>query len=196
MSDVVSDPRILRAIAHPTRSRILSELAAGGPARAADLAQELNIPANQASFHLRQLAKYGLVEEAPEEARDRRDRVWRRSSDDALKVSLDVVRQSPGGDAAVEVFKRRVEAWGHHLVAQAIAGDEEPGEARDERWIRDAAVRLSADEREEFAEDLEKLLERWTKRTHDRAVPRTTYSMFMVFQPYPAADSEDKPRSE
>ena len=49
-----------------------------GPLRAADVARELGIPANQASFHLRQLAKYGLVEEAPEEARDRRDRVWRR----------------------------------------------------------------------------------------------------------------------
>ena len=37
----------------------------------------LDIPANQASFHLRQLAKYGLIEEDPDAARDKRDRVWR-----------------------------------------------------------------------------------------------------------------------
>src|SRR6478736_3986815 len=73
----LSDPRVLRAIAHPVRTRVLDELQASGPARAADIARELGIPANQASFHLRQLAKYGLVEEAPEEARDKRDRVWR-----------------------------------------------------------------------------------------------------------------------
>src|SRR3954467_5754616 len=78
------DPRILRAIAHPVRSRILSELWASGSLRAADVARILDIPANQASFHLRQLAKYGLVEEAPEEARDRRDRVWRMAAEDGI----------------------------------------------------------------------------------------------------------------
>jgi predicted ArsR family transcriptional regulator len=62
----LSDPRVLRAIAHPVRTRILEEMSASGPVRAADVAQSLGIPANQASFHLRQLAKYGMVEEAPE----------------------------------------------------------------------------------------------------------------------------------
>ena len=53
----LSDPRVLRAIAHPVRTRILDELYASGPARAADIARGMDIPANQASFHLRQLAK-------------------------------------------------------------------------------------------------------------------------------------------
>ena len=57
-----------------------------GPSRAADLAHDLGIPANQASFHLRQLAKYGLVEEAPELARDRRDRVWRAVHEEGVTV--------------------------------------------------------------------------------------------------------------
>ena len=57
------DPKILRAIAHPTRNRILSELFAGGSLRAADIARLIDVPANQASFHLRQLAKYGLVDQ-------------------------------------------------------------------------------------------------------------------------------------
>ena len=74
----LSDPRVLRAIAHPVRTRDPRRAARPrGRSRAADIARELGIPANQASFHLRQLAKYGLVEEAPEEARDKRDRVWR-----------------------------------------------------------------------------------------------------------------------
>ena len=62
---VVHDPRMLRAIAHPVRNRILTELNASGPMRAADLARELDLPANQTSFHLRQLAKYGLVGRTP-----------------------------------------------------------------------------------------------------------------------------------
>ena len=61
----VHDPRVLRAIAHPVRNRILDELGATGPMRAADVARSLGIPANQASFHLRQLAKYAATGLSP-----------------------------------------------------------------------------------------------------------------------------------
>ena len=73
--------------------------------RAADLARELDIPANQASFHLRQLAKYGLVEEDPDAARDKRDRVWRPTSEHGLMVNLDELEKQPGGKAASAVFR-------------------------------------------------------------------------------------------
>src|SRR5690349_23368012 len=112
----VHDPRVLRAIAHPVRNRILTELSAGGPMRAADLARELGLPANQMSFHLRQLAKYGLVEEAPEAARDRRDRVWRAVSDDGVRIDLGEIEKAPGGRSAAAVFRRHRVAWGHAVV--------------------------------------------------------------------------------
>ena len=44
------DPRILRAIAHPTRNRVLHELSAAGSLRAADVAQRTGIPANPVSY--------------------------------------------------------------------------------------------------------------------------------------------------
>ena len=107
------DPQILRAIAHPIRNRILTELSASGPLRAADIARELDIPANQASFHLRQLAKYGLVEEDPDEARDKRDRVWRlrRPRRDQLPDPT-TCSSSPAGKAASAVFRRNAVALG------------------------------------------------------------------------------------
>lgn len=69
--------RQLKAMSHPVRRRIVDLLSGGGTARAADLAGMLDLPANQLSFHLRTLAAAELLEEAPELARDRRDRVWR-----------------------------------------------------------------------------------------------------------------------
>src|SRR5215207_823011 len=84
--------------------------------RAADLARELGLPANQMSFHLRQLAKYGLVVEAPEAAHDRRDRVWRSASEDGVKVELTEIEKSPGGRAASAVFRRHRAEWGHEVV--------------------------------------------------------------------------------
>ncbi|MGM1018322.1 MAG: helix-turn-helix domain-containing protein [Actinomycetota bacterium] len=67
---------MLKAMAHPIRRRILRLLPRRTFVRAADVAEELGEPANKVSFHLRVLADAGLIVEAPEQARDRRDRVW------------------------------------------------------------------------------------------------------------------------
>lgn len=67
---------MLKALAHPVRQRVFRELDTRGFARAADLAEILELPANQISFHLRVLADAGMIKEAPEKARDKRDRVW------------------------------------------------------------------------------------------------------------------------
>lgn len=185
------DPRILRAIAHPARNRILSELYAGGPLRAADVARILDIPANQASFHLRQLAKYGLVEEAPEEARDKRDRVWRMTADDGISFRTDDIRHQPGGDAAVEVYQRSARAWGYLLVDASLSEDE----SRGERYVFNGALRLTQEELKEFAAELHGLTEKWRERTRGREGRRSTYSIYQLLQPYPdLPDGEDPVR--
>mgnify|MGYP001573358103 CR=1 FL=1 len=67
---------MMKALSHPLRRSILNVFPRRDYVRAADLARELNEPANKISFHLRVLADAGLLVEAPEQARDRRDRVW------------------------------------------------------------------------------------------------------------------------
>jgi DNA-binding transcriptional ArsR family regulator len=188
------DPRILRAIAHPARSRILSELHAGGSLRAADVARTLDIPANQASFHLRQLAKYGLVEEAPDEARDRRDRVWRLVAEDGISFRSQDMLAQPGGQAALAVYRRNAQAWGHLLVdrAQADVRDDER-----EIYVFDSALRFTQDELAEYAHEVDELQRRWRDRTRGRDDGRTTYSIYQLIQPYPAApDAPAAPAKE
>ncbi|MGZ4451171.1 MAG: winged helix-turn-helix domain-containing protein, partial [Nocardioides sp.] len=158
----VHDPRVLRAIAHPVRNRILSELAASGTLRAADVARELAIPANQASFHLRQLAKYGLVEEAPDEGRDRRDRVWRMAAPRGLRVNLRELEEAPGGRAAVSVFRRNAAAWGYQVIDEAYSSEPREGIFRS---VTDEALKLTRDEAEQLAGEVDELLTRWSDRT-------------------------------
>ena len=67
---------VLKALAHPIRRAILRAFNRLDAARAADLASELDMPANKLSFHLRALADAGLIAEDPSLARDKRDRVW------------------------------------------------------------------------------------------------------------------------
>src|SRR3954449_9614275 len=124
----VADPRILRAIAHPVRNRILGELSAAGHLRAADVAEVLGIPANQASFHLRQLAKYGLVEQAPELARDGRDRVWRPVHEHGLTLEVEAMAKDPGGKEAVSVWRRHAAAEAKAAVDRAY-GRTQPRDA-------------------------------------------------------------------
>lgn len=74
--DAVMTTAMLKALAHPVRRQMMRAFARRDFARAADIAADLGIAPNSASFHLRVLADAGLIAEAPEHARDRRDRVW------------------------------------------------------------------------------------------------------------------------
>lgn len=178
------DPRILRAIAHPTRNRVLHELSAAGSMRAADIARVLDIPANQASFHLRQLAKYGLVEEDPDAARDRRDRVWRLVDPDGIRFRTADMLAQPGGRAAYAVFRRNAVAHGQHLVERALVvdGTENPG-----RSVSEWSVLMNADEAKALMEELAEVVERHRDagRAHGPGEGRETWSVLQLIQPYP-----------
>ena len=176
------DPRVLRAIAHPLRVRILHELNATGPSRAADLAADLEIPANQASFHLRQLAKYGLVVEAPEEARDRRDRVWKVVSESGIQLDLSAMDKEPGGPAAVDVWSEHSRRFSHAVVDALYAGarqDDSFGH------LSQGALRLTEDEAKEFVSELVEVGRRWNKKTRGRDPKRQTYLHMQLLQLYP-----------
>jgi DNA-binding transcriptional ArsR family regulator len=184
--EILDDPRVLRALAHPVRGRILDEIEASGPVRAADVARELGIPANQASFHLRQLAKYGLVEEAPEEARDKRDRVWRAVDRTGMVVSLSKLEDAPGGRAAVEVFRRQKRAWGHQVVDRALATDHPKGSGVFS--LADHALKLTDDEAKQLFGEVEELVEAWGARTRGREPGRRTYTLVQIIQPHVEGD--------
>ncbi|MEE4542198.1 helix-turn-helix domain-containing protein [Streptomyces sp. V4-01] len=70
------DPRSLRALAHPLRMRLLSALRDHGPATASSLAARLGESSGATSYHLRQLAAHGFVEDDPDRGNGR-ERWWR-----------------------------------------------------------------------------------------------------------------------
>ena len=60
----LTDPRALRALAHPLRVKLLGLLRLEGPMTASDAGRRVGESSGSASYHLRQLERYGLVEEA------------------------------------------------------------------------------------------------------------------------------------
>src|SRR3954447_14599442 len=60
----LTDPRAMRAYAHPVRMALIGLLRTEGPLTATQAAARLGESSGTCSFHLRQLAKYGFCEEA------------------------------------------------------------------------------------------------------------------------------------
>ena len=183
----MSDPRVLRAIAHPTRGRILDELGASGPMRAADVGEALGIPANQASFHLRQLAKYGAILPAPEAARDKRDRVWKLPDERGFRLDVQDISKQPGGKAAVSVFQRNKAAWAHRLVDEVFSFKQRKDSFT---AIVDQTMKLTKDEAAEFMGEIDEVLEAWRDKTRGRSRDRRTYVFYSMVQPYPEEEED------
>ena len=71
----LTDARVMRAMAHPTRIELMELVAREGELTATEAAERLGLTPANCSFHLRQLAKHGFVEEG--EPRPGRSRPWR-----------------------------------------------------------------------------------------------------------------------
>ncbi|MFS8477878.1 MAG: helix-turn-helix domain-containing protein [Micromonosporaceae bacterium] len=89
----ITDPAVMRALAHPARLAIIEHLAAGATGTATELAAVCGLSPSATSYHLRALARYGLVQEAPGRG-DARERVWSRSNHRGLHIDLDPARDA------------------------------------------------------------------------------------------------------
>ena len=126
------DARQLRVLAHPLRSRLLGALRFHGPATATQLAARLGTNSGATSYHLRQLADAGLVEDDPSLSTGR-DRAWRSVHDSTSWRSTEY-DHDPDAKAADEWIAR-------HLAGRSAQWLDDWLEARHEwsaEW-RDAA---------------------------------------------------------
>ena len=77
----IDEPKTVRALAHPLRLDLLNHLMSNGPATASQCARAVGDTASNCSYHLRYLARLGLVEPAradrPQDPADQRERPWR-----------------------------------------------------------------------------------------------------------------------
>jgi DNA-binding transcriptional ArsR family regulator len=81
----VQDAKVLRAMTHPLRLRLLGTLRKDGPATASELGRRFGESSGSTSYHLRRLADYGFVEEATELSHGRK-KPWRADILEANRV--------------------------------------------------------------------------------------------------------------
>src|ERR1700728_4328354 len=98
----LSDARRLRALAHPVRIALIGKLVLHGPLTAAEASELIDEPPSTCSFHFRQLAKYGVVEEAG--GGKGRAKPWRMTT-----IGLSVTaRDDPASQLAEDALVRMV----------------------------------------------------------------------------------------
>lgn len=97
----LTDPRAMRALAHPTRLALLERLHVEGAATATQLAELVGESPSACSYHLRALARWGLVAEAP--GGRGRNRPWRLA---ARAISFSSTRGTAEQVSAASLLRR------------------------------------------------------------------------------------------
>ncbi|GAA2206290.1 helix-turn-helix domain-containing protein [Nonomuraea monospora] len=161
----LSDPKAMRALAHPARLMILNRLRVEGSATATEVAEIAGITPSAASYHLRMLAKYGFVEDAPPRG-DGRERMWR-GVDRPLSVGTRP-DDEPDVRAAkamlISAFRRDANAEADRALVNA---DMESEEWRDVTLFSRHRLRLDAAELGRLSRQIEELLEPYFAQRRD-----------------------------
>lgn len=156
-SDGLSDPKAMRALAHPARLMILNRLRVEGSATATEVAEIAGITPSAASYHLRMLAKYGFVEDAPPRG-DGRERLWK-PVDKQLSVGV-LPDDQPEVRAAkvslIAAFRREANQEAERALGNV---DKEPEEWRDATRFGRYRIRVDAEELARLNREIEKLIE-------------------------------------
>ncbi|BCJ50798.1 transcriptional regulator [Actinoplanes sp. NBRC 14428] len=173
----LDDPRALRAYAHPLRLSLIGMLRRNGPMTATQCAAALaeNVP--NCSFHLRQLARYGLAERAP--AADGRERPWQAT---ATSTSWADDSDDPETRAATDQLNAAI--LGQYLrraEAYLAARGEEPAEWRAAAGFSDDMVYVTAEQLGTLTRQIEALLEPYRDRAArgDGSRPVTVVQLVM-----------------
>jgi predicted ArsR family transcriptional regulator len=161
----LTDPRALRGYAHPLRMALVGLLRREGPLTATRAAERLGESVPSCSFHLRQLAKYGLAERV--EGADARERPWRAT---AMVTSWDNAPDDPGMRAATDQLNATM--LDHYLRrAQAFLARRaaEPPEWLAVTGFGDTLVHVTAEELAELIRRIDAVVAEYDERLTDPA---------------------------
>jgi DNA-binding transcriptional ArsR family regulator len=183
----LSDARTMRALAHPVRLALLERLNLTGPLTATQAGERIGESPTTCSFHLRQLAKYGFVEEAG--GGSGRARPWRLT---ARGMRFSTEHDDPETNLAAStlagmVRERQLERYRRWVESRASF----PQAWRDAAEQSDIVIWMTADELKHLNEELVgSLVPRFRERqTNPDARPEGALPVELMIVSYPLTTS-------
>jgi DNA-binding transcriptional ArsR family regulator len=134
---ILTDPRAIRALAHPARLTVLDALGDGGELTATACAELAGITPSAMSYHLRALEKWGFVERAASSG-DARERPWRALGDwriDAMADAATAAATSALTKVAFDRLAGDLSRWFAREPQQPAEWREVTSVANQSRWL-------------------------------------------------------------
>jgi DNA-binding MarR family transcriptional regulator len=182
---LLSDIDALKALAHPLRQQLMTRLQRHGSATSADLAAEFDEDRGATSYHLRQLARFGFIEEDTERSAGRR-KYWR-----AIPQDVRLPRRSTDPEVAVaaeEIGRQWMERADRDLTAY-LSDRPAYGDFAAAAMHSFGSTVLTAEELAQFGEEYIAFLKRWN-RDPRQAAPGSRH-ISVVFHAFPTPDGRD-----
>ena len=179
----ISDPQVMRALAHPARIAIVEYLNNSGAAvTATECAELVGLSPSATSYHLRELAKFGLVEQAPSRG-DGRERVWR-SVGTGLRIDAeaDTPEVADASAALIDLYLERDVAKAREYVKRQHS---EPAEWRDAGALMGHQLTLTADELKALNAKVSELVEPYRTANRQDAAPAGSRPINFMYLAFP-----------
>ena len=180
----LTDPRALHALAHPVRMAIIDLLQEREVATATDCAAIVDESVQSCAYHLRTLAKLGLVEEVP--GTDGRERPWR-----LRFAGFSVPKQqtaSPQFKAAWAALRGRIVERDLDLLRRFVEDEDEfRPEQHQASTIRNMTLHGTPEELQALADEVSALLARY-RRQRKAERPEGAERVHAVFWLIPRRD--------
>ena len=159
----LTDPKAMRALAHPVRMALLELLGVTGTLTATQASEALGESPANCAFHLRTLAKYGFVKEAG--GGRGRERPWT-AAQRTIRISSADQKDPQAAMAADALGNLWRERWLER--AQRVFGSKTrlPGWEHATQWTR-SAVFLTPDEALQVTREVQRIIDRYQDRERD-----------------------------
>jgi DNA-binding transcriptional ArsR family regulator len=174
----LTDPRALRALAHPARQRLVEELFSGRVLTATQAAALVDLTPSAVSHHLRALEKWGLAKRAAGSG-DGRERPWAGTA-----RSLTIESSEGAGSAAAISSILAMEMRAAERDLERFRGDGPDPWENAYRGLSRGRLWLTEEETRELSETLEAKIAEYTKgrsaARHPRDARRASFTWSLV----------------
>ncbi len=177
---VLTDPRAIRALAHPARQLVIDELYSGRVLTATECAELAGLTPSAMSYHLRALERWGIVVRA-DESTDGRERPWRAPAQGLMIPS----QSTPSGRLANQAMMRV--AVDRMLELFADMPEDDPWD--DASVMSRSRLWLTHEETQQLNTELQELVDRYRKDRTKADHPENTRSVHTMFTVVPAGEA-------
>jgi DNA-binding transcriptional ArsR family regulator len=161
----------LKAFAHPVRIRLYQLLEDAGPATATQLGTKIDESSSSTSYHLRQLAKHGMIVNVPGRSAGRgkgRERWWR-TAPGGFSLKGDWLRRDPDTAKAAEFVLARLMQQRNTEISQWLAESQSTPHA----WVEASEnvrtdLRLTREDLTELVRGVQDVLNLYRERSGRR----------------------------